>query len=220
MTTYRVSALAFGFLRMWRAWTIVVPVVIVNAAVQALLIWPDPTPTLNTLAIVIAVLSGLAFVLSYGLVASASLHVADGRTDWHAALRTLRAHGLRFLIWGALLAIVVIIGLAAYTLPGLVIVALTPFVLLAALDGRRNPLGTNLRVIGRRFWRWLFTTLITGAILLLAPVAGDLTSFFVRGSLAAFGIWLVTGAVIAWFTVTWALIYRSALAPESTAPAA
>jgi len=218
MRTYRVSALASGLARMWRAWTIVIPVVIVNAAVQSLLIWPDPTPTVNTLAIVIAVASGLVLVLSYGLVASAALKVADGRTDWHAALRTLRAHGLRYLIWGLLLAIVVVAGLACSTVPGLVVAALTPFLLLAALDGRRNPLGTNLEVIGRRFWRWLVTTVITGATLLIAPIAGDLTSFFVRGSLAAFAIWLVTGLVIAWFTTGWALIYRSALAPVAVQP--
>jgi asparagine N-glycosylation enzyme membrane subunit Stt3 len=54
---YRISALAFGLARMWRGWVVIVPVVVLNAVFQALLILPDPTPGLNASAILIGLLS-------------------------------------------------------------------------------------------------------------------------------------------------------------------
>ena len=113
------------------------------------------------------------------------------------------------------LAVVTIAGFAVYTIPGLVVLALTPFLLLAALDGQRNPLGANVRTIGRRFWRWLLTTVITGAVVLVGNLVGGLTTFFVRGSVASLLVWVVSGLVLAWFTTAWALIYRSAWAEAS-----
>ena len=43
MKTYRFSCLASGFVRMWRAWIVILLVVVVNALLQALLIWPPFT---------------------------------------------------------------------------------------------------------------------------------------------------------------------------------
>lgn len=219
MTTYRVSALASGFVRMWRGWRVIVPVVLVNAALQALIIWPDPTPGDGIVPLLLALVSAVVFLVAYGLVTATALHAACGAVRWQQALGTLRSRAARYSSCAVGLAVVAIIGFAMYTIPGLVVLALTPFLLLAALDGRANPIGANFHTIGRRFWRWLVTTLIAGPVVIVGSLLSGLTTFFVRGSMASLLVWIVGGLVVAWFTTAWALIYRSAWAepigPES-----
>jgi hypothetical protein len=197
---------------MWRGWAVILPVVVLNAVLQAFLIVPDPTPGLNALAIIIGVLSALVFLGAYALIAATALKVPDGRVGWSTAFGVVRPNAARYAISALALAIVVAIGLALYTVPGLVVVALTPFLLLTALDGQRNPLASNFATIGRRFWRWLVTIAITGLVVVIGWLMAGLFTFFIRGSLASFAVWLVGGLVIAWFTTAWALIYRSAFA--------
>jgi hypothetical protein len=197
---------------MWRAWAVILPVVLVNAVLQALLIWPDPTPGLNLLAIVIAVLSATAFLSAYALLAAAALRVPDGKVNWASALTVVRANLGRYSMYAVGLGIVVVLGLAVYTVPGLLILAVTPFLLLAALDGQRNPVGANFATIGRRFWRWVVTVVIAGLVVTIGWLMAGLFAFFIRGMLASFVVWLVAGLLVAWFTTGWALIYRSAQA--------
>jgi hypothetical protein len=209
---YRVSALASGFVRMWRGWQVTVPAVVVNAVVQALLVWPPFTHDTGWWVVVAAVLSALAFGVSFGLVASAALHVADGPVTWPQAITTLRGNVVSFAVWAGAWLLLVSVGLALNTIPGLLVAAITPFLLLAALDGRRNALGRNLRTIGRRFWRWLLTTVIMGVALLVGDLSAGLFTFFTRNPLASLVVWLVGGLALAWFTTAWALVYRSAWA--------
>jgi hypothetical protein len=210
MSYYKVSALAFGFVRVWRGWSVVIPVVILNALLQALLIWPDPTPGLNALAILLALLSALVFLVAYALVVATALHVPDGPVGWRQAANVVRQHAGRYTITAVVLGVVIAIGLALYTVPGIIVVALTPFLLIAVLDGQRNPLASNVATIGRRFWRWLVTIVITGLVVLIGWLLAGLFAFFMRGLLASFVVWLVAGLIVAWFTTAWALIYRSA----------
>ncbi len=209
MNTYRVSALAFGLVRMWRGWSVIVPVVTVNAALQALLIWPNPDVDQWLAVIGLALLSAVAFMLAYGLVGATALKVTEGSVTWRQAMAVLRTNGVRYAIWALILLVVTMAGLAIYAVPGFVILAITPFVLLAALDGRPNPLAANFHAMGQRFWRWLVVVIITGAVIGIGSFAVALTNFFVRGLAASFVAWLVAGLVLAWFTTTWALIYRS-----------
>lgn len=209
MTTYRFSALAYALARMWRAWAVIVPVVVANAALQALLVWRVPDVG-DWLPLVLVALASLAvFAIAYGLVASAALRVPDGHVGWPAAAAGLREHAGRFSLWAAVLVIATIVGLMLYTIPGLVVLAVTPFVLLAALDGRPNPLAANFHAMGERFWRWLATALVTGAVVLLGTVLAGFTAFFVRNPAASLVAWLVCGLVLAWFITAWALVYRS-----------
>jgi len=209
MKTYHVSALASGFVRMWRGWTVIVPVVVVNAVLLALLIWPDPIPGQGTLTIVLALLDAVVFLVAHGLVSATALQVADGRVGWPQALRVLRNNAVRYSTWAVALAIAAIVGRAFYTLPRMLVLALTPFLLLAALDGQANPLAANFRTIGRRFWRWLPTVIIAGLVLVVGSIGGGFFTFFTRTPLATLVVWLVAGLVLAWFTTAWALIYRS-----------
>lgn len=212
---YRVSALASGFMRLWRGWRVIVPVIVVNAVVQALLVWPPYTYDTGWWAVIGALLSALVFGASFGLVASAALHVADGPVSWPAAIGTLRAHARGYTLWAVVWLLAVSVGLALNTVPGLLVAALTPFLLLAALDGRGNALAVNLRTIGRRFWRWLVTVAIIGVVLFVSDIGAGLFTFFIRNPLASLTVWLLGGLAIAWFTTAWALIYRSAWSDSS-----
>lgn len=216
---YRVSALASGFVRMWRGWRVIVPVIVANAIVQALLVWPPYTYDSGWWIAISALLSALAFGVSFGLAAGTALHVADGPVSWSNAVGTLRSHARGYTLWAVAWLLAVSIGLALNTVPGLVVAALTPFLLLAALDGRGNALAVNLRTIGRRFWRWLVTVALIGAVLFVSDVGAGLFTFFIRNPLAALTVWLVGGLAIAWFTTAWALVYRSAWAEPPEPPA-
>lgn len=213
--TYRRSALASAFVRMWRAWAVIVPVVVVNAVVQALLVWPDVTMDSGWLLVLTAVASALAFVSAFGLVASAALRVPDGRVDLPAAASGLRVRWIPYGLWALALLAAFSVGLLVNPVVALLVLALTPFLLLAALDGRGNALAVDLRTIGRRFWRWLVTCVIVGGAVVLGTLLTGVTQFFLRGGFGALVVWLVVGLVVSWFTVAWALIYRRAWALPS-----
>ncbi len=210
MRFYRVSALAYAAQRMWRGWTVIVPVVVANAAIQALLIWPDVEVTDWLPLIALAIASAVAFMVAYGLVAATSLHVPEGVVHLRQVVPILKANGIRYALWSLGLLLAAIVGLALYAIPGIVILAITPFLLLAAIDGRPNPLLANFRTIGIRFWRYLSVLVVTGILIGAGTLAAGATNFFVRGPVASFAVWLVAGLVLAWFTTAWALVYRSA----------
>lgn len=208
MSTYRVSTLAYAAQQMWRGWTIIVPVVVANAAIQALLIWPDVQVTDWLPMITLAIASAFAFMLAYGAVAATALHVPDGVVHHRDVIPQIRANGIRYALWALGLLLVTIVGLALYAVPGIVILAITPFLLLSAIDGQPNPLASNFRILRRRFWRCLSLVVVIGVLVGVGTLAAGLTNFFVRGPVASFAVWLVCGLVLAWFTTAWALVYR------------
>ena len=162
---YRVSVLATGFGRMWRAWTIVIPVIVVNAAVQGLLLLPGGLPYLTVPFIVVALLSLVVLVLSFTLVATAMLGATTGRVGWADVTTGLGRRYLLVLAWAAGLLVVVLIGVSLYVVPGLIVIALTPYLLLAVVDGQRNPIAVNFRTIGARWGRWAITVIVINAVL-------------------------------------------------------
>ncbi len=206
---YRVSVLATGFARMWRAWRVVIPVVIINALLQGLLLLPGVLPYLSVAFIVVALLSLIVLIASFGLVAAAMLQAVQGSVSASAALATLRTRLLPLLGWGAGLALVATLGFALYVIPGFIILALTPYLLLAVIDGSRNPVAINFRTVGARWGRWLITVMIMGVICFVLWFLAALDGFFVTGAPGAMIAWLALGLVSAWFTCAWALVYRS-----------
>jgi hypothetical protein len=206
---YRVSILATGFGRMWRAWRVIIPVVIINAVLQGLLLFPGILPYLSLAFIVVALLSLVVLIGSFGLVAAATLQAVEGAVSAATALTTVRARLLPLLGWGIALALVATLGFALYVLPGFIILALTPYLLLAVIDGRRNPVAVNVRTIGARWGRWLITVLIMGVLCFVLWFLAALDGFFVTGAPGAIIAWLALGLVSSWFTCAWALVYRS-----------
>lgn len=206
---YRVSVLVTGFARMWRAWRVLLPVVIVNAVVQGILLLSGVLPYLTVVFVLTALLSFVILVASFGLIAAAMLQAVEGPVSAGAAIDTLRARTWPLLAWSLGLVIVAIAGFALYVVPGFIVLALTPYLLLAVVDGKRNPLAVNFRTIGTRWGRWLITVVLMGVICFLMWFLSALDGFFVTGSPGAMIAWLLLGLVSAWFTCAWALIYRS-----------
>lgn len=207
---YRVSALASGFVRLWRGWQVIVPLIVVNAVIQGLIVLPDTSVNDVALNSLLALLSAVVALKSFVVVTEVALRVADGRVTWPMVFPTLWRSTWTGMLWGALVLIAVVIGFSLYTVPGVVIAAVTPFMVIAAVDGHRNPFAANFRTIGRRFWRWLITAVLTGLALAVGYLGSGFVMFFLRGFLGASLIWLAAGFVAAWFVTAWALIYRSA----------
>lgn len=206
---YRVSVLATGFARMWRAWRLLLPVVVVNALVQGILLLSGVLPYLTIVFVLTALLSFVILVASFGLIAAAMLQAVEGPVSAGAALDTLRDRTWPLLAWSLGLVLVAIAGFAFYIVPGFVILALTPYLLLAVIDGKRNALAVNFRTIGARWGRWLVTVAIMGVVCFVMWFLSALDGFFVTGAPGAIIAWLALGLVSAWFTCAWALIYRS-----------
>ena len=206
---YRVSVLVTGFARMWRAWRVLLPVVIVNAVVQGILLLSGVLPYLTVVFVLTALLSFVILVASFGLIAAAMLQAVEGPVSAGAAIDTLRARTWPLLAWSLGLVIVAIAGFALYVVPGFIVLALTPYLLLAVVDGKRNPLAINFRTLGARWGRWLVTVVLMGVICFVMWFLSALDGFFVTGAPGAMIAWLLLGLVSAWFTCAWALIYRS-----------
>ena len=206
---YRVSVLVTGFARMWRAWRVLLPVVIVNAVVQGILLLSGVLPYLTIVFVLTALLSFVILVASFGLIAAAMLQAVEGPVSAGAAIDTLRARTWPLLAWSLALVIVAIAGFALYVVPGFIVLALTPYLLLAVVDGKRNPLAINFRTLGARWGRWLVTVVLMGVICFVMWFLSALDGFFVTGAPGAMIAWLLLGLVSAWFTCAWALIYRS-----------
>jgi hypothetical protein len=192
-----------------RAWRLLLPVVIVNALVQGILLLSGVLPYLTIVFVFTALLSFVILVASFGLVAAAMLQAVEGPVSVGAAIDTLRNRTWPLLAWSLGLVLVAILGFSLFVVPGFVILALTPYLLLAVIDGKGNPLAVNFRTIGARWGRWLITVVLMGVICFLMWFLSALDGFFVTGSPGAMIAWLVLGLVSAWFTCAWSLVYRS-----------
>lgn len=217
--TYRVSALARAVACLGRSSAIVIPVIVINAVLQALLLLPGFLPGANVAFIVVAVVSYLILVAAYTVAATAILAAIDGGLSGASGARAVLADAAgRFpaiLGWSLLLLLATVIGLGLYVIPGLIVLAVLPYLLIAVVDRRRNPLAANFATLGKRWGRWLLTIAIMGVLCAVLWLLATVTGFFVGGALGALIAWLVLGVIAAWFTAAWALIYR-AVNPPST----
>ncbi len=212
VVTYRISALTRAWVCLGRSSSIVFPVIVINAALQALLLLPGFLPGVNLAFIVAAVLSYLILVACYTVAATAILAAIDGGISGGSGVRAALADSpARFpavLGWSLLLLLATIIGLSLYVVPGLIVLAVLPFLLIAVIDRRSNPLAANFATLGKRWGRWLLTIVIMAALCGALWLMATVTGFFIGGALGALIAWLVLGVIAAWFTAAWALIYR------------
>ena len=207
---YGFSALLSGFARMWRGWRVIVPVVLLNALAQALLVLPDPVPGRSWSFLLLAVVSFLVLAFAMALVTSSALSAAVGPVTWGRVVDRLAQHGGAFMAWFALVLAAIAVGLVLWVVPGWLVAMLTVYVLLAALDGRgRGALGADLRAIGSRWGRWLITALLMGVVVAVSWLLAAFSAFFITGAISAFITWTWFGLLASWFQTTWACLYRS-----------
>lgn len=198
-------------LRMWRAWRIIVPVVVGNAAVQVSLILL-PVPHNSTfVATIVALISGVVALAGLVIVAMAAHIVGETPVTWARVRISLRQHFWWTLLWVTLVAAAVFLGASFWVVPGVVLVAITPFVLIAAAAGDRHPLKSNFQIIGRKFWRWLVTVMLIGVMVTVGALLAGFTEFFLRELLGASIVWLVLGLFASWVITGFTLIYRKSV---------
>lgn len=206
---YGWSVLASACARWWRGTWVLLVVIIVNALIQAGLVAGEPVLGSEPLAALLALVSFVVLLVAAALVINTALLATTCRVGLKAAIAKTRLHFWLFCIWAVIWLIVVTIGMMFHTWPGVLIAAVTPFVCIAAADGRRNAIVANFRAIGSRLGRYLVTLIISGLILLVFHLLATANSFFVGGAAAAFVLWVGLGLVGSWLAVGWSLLYRA-----------
>lgn len=206
---YGVSVLGTAAVRMWRAWRIVLVVVGLNALAQGALVAVGVLPYLSLGLVLVALVSFAVLVLAFALVAVAMLQAVEGPVLASAVFDRVRARWWPLLAWAIGLTAVVTLGLAAYVVPALAVIAITPYLLLAVIDERPNPLAENFRVLAARWGRWLVTVVIVAGVCGVLWLGSALAGFFLAGPAAAIAGWLVLGLVSSWVICVWALLYRT-----------
>lgn len=169
--------------------------VVVNALAQALLVLGNPTPSFSVIFILGAVVSAVLWFATYAIVVAGTLQ--------------RRVTG-RFVVWTMLLWLVVLLGLIPLNgIPGLLILAATPYLPLAAMADAGNPVSANFRTIGRAPLRFVWRIIVFALLVLLAWLLLALNAFFVGGFVAAAVNSLAIG-LVGWL-VTWsfARVYRA-----------
>jgi hypothetical protein len=206
---YGWSVLVAGLRGLVRGWRVVLPVVVLGALAQALLVWPDPVPGQSWWSYAAGAVSYLLLLVVVALLAASALLAVQGPVPWRPALAHARRSAGWFALWATVWVAVAAVGLTLWTWPGLVWLAVTPFLLLAASDGRRGALLADLRAIAARPGRWLLTTVLVGVVCWVAWVLGAVSGFFLGGPAGAALTWFWFGLLGAWFLASWAALWRS-----------
>ncbi|MEI6621306.1 MAG: hypothetical protein WCP28_05305 [Actinomycetes bacterium] len=218
---YGFSVLITGIARFFRAFVPLILVIVVNALVQALLTIPDYTVGFSAGFIATVIVSFVVLVWSFGLLNAAALNAATpGRVSIGSTFATLGAHFWLFVLWAVIEYLLVMAGLIVYTYGAFVVLLVTPFVTVAAMDGQKVAIVANFRAIGGRPIRWIFTTLILGIILVVSYLLTAVNGFFINGFLGSIITWVYWGILASWVLASYAALYRSTAvgAPVERAP--
>lgn len=203
---------------MTAAWRIAIPVVIINALLQALLLIADPTPALTWWIWPLAAVSFAAIVIMLGLVVSALLLAAQRECTWGATASRTRSRLLPLFLYSAGLVVATIIGFSLWVVPGLLVLAVTPYLLIAVLAGEPNPIMSNLRAIRARIGRWILLLVVTGIVAGALWVGSALVAFFVPGGVGTFLTWLVIGLVGTVLLQMWCRAWTGITHPVAAVP--
>lgn len=172
-------------------WAVFVPVVLIAAALQALLVIADPAVEPTSGFVLLVVASALVLAIEVWCIAGAASAPASASPSeaWRHVIRR------PFLLAWAF-GLIVLLGLAA-----ILALALVPVVLLVGVlllpplaAGARNPLTASVAAVRRHPWRFVLLVLGVALAIGLGWIVSLLLGFFVTGPVAAFGVWLWFGA--------------------------
>ncbi|WP_378143804.1 hypothetical protein ACFJGV_10250 [Cnuibacter sp. UC19_7] len=190
-----------------RLLTVTVPVIVVNAAVQAVTVLPGTTPGLGMGFVLLTLVSFVSFSASAALLAAASLPAlsAPGRRRLLLPVAT----------WAAFAALVLAVALSSLVSPVLLpIVATVALVIAPGLaSGAPRP-----RSIARPFaatpLRAALLTIVSLLVTALGLVVALLVGFFIAGPWSALLTWLVLGGLAAALLHAWARLWARAAPRE------
>lgn len=177
-----------------RGWRVFVPVVILNALVQAATVLPFLTPGSDLVFVLLALASAVALVISAVLTAA-------------QAVRDSRLH-LPWSLWVAASLAVIAIGASALLSLPLILVTLTlAFIVLPGVAAGRPWAG--LRAFGSAPLRAIGMTILTVLILIALWIVALLLGFLITGAVSAGLTWLLFGAAGVWLACAWTTVMRS-----------
>ncbi len=197
-------------MNVWRAvgsgWRVHVPVVVGNAVVQALAVWPAATPAFSWVFILLAVASFVAFVASLALVA------AQARASVDAAAFSWPSSALSFTA-----AILVLITVAASLLSALAVPLLLLATLIVLPGAAAQPWRpfAGFRVFATAPLRAILLAVLTLVVVGLLWVVALLLGLLVTGFFGAGFTWLVFGVVGVLLVAGWTALAARASATRS-----
>lgn len=206
---YGFSALFSALGRMWRGTAPALVAIVLNALVQSLLTYWNPSIGLNFGYIVALVLSFAALVFCGGLLARTALGSVQGKVSLGDAMAGTVANLPTIVLWLTVLVVLVTIGTLLHPVVAWLILAVLAFVPLAAADGKANALGVNFKALGERWGRWLLTVVVVLIIAVVIFLLSAVNVLFVKGFPASLISWLAYGLLAWWILTAWAEIYRS-----------
>jgi hypothetical protein len=205
------TALVAHRVGLWRALAsgsrIFLPVVAVNAVLQALMVLGDPVPAASWTFGLLVVGSLLVMVVSIALMTGAAIAAVDG----HPRTALSRA-GQRPSVaaWVLGLAVLALAGAVVNPLIAPLVLLLGTFVLPAVAAGARHPVVAGFGAVARR--PLLYLLAVAGFLILIALswLLALVLGFFVTGFLGALATWVWFGAVAAVVLCLWCVLYRRA----------
>lgn len=207
---YGFSVLLTGLARMWRGSIPAIVVVLLNAVAQTALLADDPVIGEGDIEVyVLALISGIAILLTSAILTATALESVPGRAKIGAVIRRTTGNFWFFSAWLVGLWVVTLIGYLLFLIPATIVLALTPFVAVAAMDGQGNALAADLKAISARPIRWAFTIIFTGIVGAVLWLLSAVNTFFIAGPISAFIAVSVVGLVGWWLLTSWACLYRS-----------
>lgn len=211
---YRYSVLLTAISRFFRGFIPFAAVIVFNAIVQMVLIWIfDPIPGWNAPFIIATIISFVVLLWAFHALNVTALAVATGKTHLREVAKSGK-NWLAFSLWSVAIYVLVLIGMIVGTMIAgawlaLAVLAILPFVPMAAADGNQNPVVTNFKIIGERSLRYVVTAVILGALIVIHNLMKVADGFFIGGNLGSVILWLFWGVIAAWYLSALALIYRS-----------
>lgn len=182
--------------------------ILATTAVQAALMYVNAQSGLNAAFLASFAASALVTLGLYAVLTASALAAVDGSVGARPLVARGRAHLGNFVAWTLLQWLAVLAVSVVQPWLVAVVAALTPYVPLAAMDGRRDALAVNLRAIRARPGRWAITTLVLLVLGLLLFGLSVANTLFVKGTPAAVLFWLTAGLVAWWVLTAWALVLR------------
>lgn len=205
---YPRSALLGALRVMGRAARPAILAILATTAVQAVLMYVNAQSGPSAAFLASFAASALVTLGLYAVLTASALASVDGPAGARLVVARVREHLGTFVAWTLVqwLAVLAVSVVQPWLIA--VVAALTPYLPLAAMDGRRDALAVNLRAIRQRPGRWAITTLVLLMLGLLLFGLSVANTLFVKGTPAAVLFWLTTGVVAWWVLTAWALLLR------------
>lgn len=185
------------------SWKVTIPVVVLNALIQPLLLIADPTPALTWAIWPLAVISLLVLVASVILIVAAISLQSTGEFTWADLLARLKSRIIPMLAYTIGWLLLLLLAFSLWILPGLVVLAMTPYLLIAVVEGSGNPIRSNFRAIRTGIPRWILLLVASAILIGLSWVGSALLAFFFPQLLGGLLTWLIFGFIGAFVVKLW-----------------